>query len=87
MTVIGPLYMSLTARAVGITGRDVSSALAGVARATAVTGAALVALRVLLVHDGVPPVLRLLAVAAAGTVVYAAAVWLLAPDVVAEVSC
>jgi O-antigen/teichoic acid export membrane protein len=85
MTLIGPLYMTLTARAVGITGRDVWSALAGVVRASAVTAAALAVLRVLLVHGGVPPALRLLAVAAAGTAVYAAAAWLLARDVVAEV--
>jgi O-antigen/teichoic acid export membrane protein len=85
MTVIGPLYMSLTARAVGISGRDVWSALAGILRAAAVTAVALVSLRMLLVHGGVAPALRLLAVAAAGTVVYAAAACLLARDVVAEI--
>jgi PST family polysaccharide transporter len=85
MTVIGPLYMTVTARAVGIAGRDVWSALTGVVRAAVVTGLALAALRILLVHGGVPPALRLIAIAAAGTAVYGAAAALLARDVVAEV--
>jgi PST family polysaccharide transporter len=85
MTVIGPLYMTVTARAAGVTGRDVWSALAGIVRAAVVTAVALTALRILLVHGGATPAVRLLAIAAAGTVVYGGAACLLARDVVAEI--
>jgi PST family polysaccharide transporter len=85
MTVIGPLYMTVTARAAGVTGRDVWSALAGIVRPAVVTAVALTALRILLVHGGATPAVRLLAIAAAGTVVYGGAACLLARDVVAEI--
>jgi O-antigen/teichoic acid export membrane protein len=74
MTVIGPVYMTLTARAVGASGRDVLHALAVVVRVGLVAAAAAGGLRLLLVDAGASEAVRLAAVVAAGIAVYAACV-------------
>lgn len=71
MTVLGPLYMTLTARAAGVRGRDVAAALSTVAAAALAAAVAAVSCRALLVHAGVAPPLRLAAVAVAAAAVYA----------------
>jgi polysaccharide transporter, PST family len=84
LTVIGPVYMTLTARAVGTRGRDVVRAIAGVAAAALVAAAGAGALRLFLLHAGGHAALRLLAVAGCGALLYAACVPLLAGGVIEE---
>lgn len=84
LTVIGPVYMTLAARAVGLRGRDVARSIAGVLGAAAVAACGAAVLRSLLLHAGAAPGQRLVAVAAAAALLYAACAPLLAPGVIAE---
>jgi O-antigen/teichoic acid export membrane protein len=82
-----PLHTSfawLTARALGLTLREVLRGFRGVALATAAMAGACWALRHLLVQAEVGAPLRLLAVIAVGAVVYAAGCALLQPEVLRE---
>jgi O-antigen/teichoic acid export membrane protein len=86
MTVIGPTYMTLTARAAGATGRHVWTALAGVVRAALVAAAGAGAVRFALLHAGEPASLRLAAACGTGAIFYVAACRLLAGDVLEELA-
>jgi PST family polysaccharide transporter len=84
LTVIGPAYMTLTARAVGARGLDVVRAIAGVVAAGLVAALGAEAVRLVLLHADVSPVLRLVAAAAVGAVAYLAVCPLLAGGVTDE---
>jgi hypothetical protein len=84
LTVIGPVYMTLAARAVGARGRDVVGAIAGVVGAALVAALGAGALRLLLLHAGAGAALRLVAVAGCGALLYAACCPFLAGGVIDE---
>jgi PST family polysaccharide transporter len=84
LTVIGPVYMTLAARAVGARGRDVVSTIAGVVGAALVSALGAAALRLLLLHAGAGPALRLVAVAGCGALLYAVCCPFLARGVIDE---
>jgi O-antigen/teichoic acid export membrane protein len=84
LTVIGPVYMTLAARAVGAGGRDVIRAVAGVIAAALVAALGAGALRLFLLHAGAPAGLRLLLVAGCGALLYAACCPILAGGVIDE---
>jgi O-antigen/teichoic acid export membrane protein len=84
LTVIGPVYMTLTAHAVGVRGLDVVRAIGGVVGAAVVAASGAAVLRLLLLHAGAGTGLRVVAVAALALVLYAACVPVLAPAVIAE---
>jgi PST family polysaccharide transporter len=84
LTVIGPVYMTLAARAVGARGRDVVSAIAGVVGAALVAALGAAALRLLLLHAGAGAALRLVAVAGCGALLYAVCCPFLARGVIEE---
>lgn len=86
LTVIGPVYMTLTARAAGAAGRDVWHAISGVIYASAVAGAAAWGAKLLLEHQGASTLVRLVAAAAIGAAVYVVACRLLAREVVRELA-
>ena len=83
LTGIGPVYMQLTARAVQARLRDVGAAIGGVVVAAVLAGVAAQLLRMLLLAD-VGAGMRLLAVAAGGSLVYVALCPLLAGEVIEE---
>jgi O-antigen/teichoic acid export membrane protein len=84
LTVIGPVYMTLAARAVGARGRDVLRAIAGIVGAALVAAVGALALRLLLVDADVGAAVRLVAVAACGALLYAACLPFLAGGVIEE---
>jgi PST family polysaccharide transporter len=84
LTVIGPVYMTLTAHAVGVRGPDVVRAIAGVVAAAAVAASGAFAFRQFLIHTGAGAGLRLVAVAAGAALLYLACAPLLAPGVIDE---
>jgi PST family polysaccharide transporter len=86
LTVIGPAYMTLTARAVGAPARDVLGAIAPAVAAALMAAAAGTAVRLALVGADVQPAARLVAVAGAGALVYAAVCPLVARGVSGEVA-
>jgi O-antigen/teichoic acid export membrane protein len=83
-TIVEPPYGWLTARALGISPLRFVRSLVGVTQASLAMLAFLFAGRALLVHEGVPPVLRLLALTVAGACVFLAASAWRAPELAAE---
>jgi O-antigen/teichoic acid export membrane protein len=83
-TLVEPLFSWLTARVLGISPFAIPRALSGVALATAAMGLLLVAVRILLVHEGVPPVLRLLALTVLGAAVFVGGCAWRAPEIADE---
>ncbi|MDX6412274.1 MAG: hypothetical protein QOE91_1790, partial [Gaiellaceae bacterium] len=83
-TVVEPGFSWLTARALGISVLEIPRALVGVAQAAAVMGVSVLALRLVLVHAGTAPILRLLAVTLVGAVVFGAMCAWRAPEVAGE---
>jgi O-antigen/teichoic acid export membrane protein len=79
-----PILVALAARTVGGTLRAYAGNLLGVTVATAIMAAAVVPLRILFVDAGLPPILVLLATAAAGALVYVPLCLWLVPDVRTE---
>jgi O-antigen/teichoic acid export membrane protein len=84
--VIQPIYMHLTARAVGVGLTDCARALRGVVDAAVLAAAAMALARAGLVGQGVGGAGRLAAVVAVGVAVYLPTLAWRAPDVVAEVA-
>ncbi len=82
---IQPIYLHLTARAIGIGLRQCVAALSGVMQATVVATAAAFFTRELLVAHGVAPSARLIATIAVGAIVYVPVLAWRAHDVVREV--
>lgn len=82
---VQPAYLHLTARSMDIGLRECGRALNGVIQATVVAMAAALITRGLLVADGAPATLRLLATIAAAASLYGCTLIWRAPDVVAEV--
>jgi len=81
---VQPAYLHLTARSMGIDLGQCARALSGVVQATIVAMAAALVIRGLLVTDGAPAALRLVATIAAAAALYACALLWRAPDVVSE---
>jgi PST family polysaccharide transporter len=84
LTVIGPVYMTLTAHAIGARGRDVVRAIAGVVAAALIAALGAEALRLLLLHAGGHAGLRLIAVAGCGALLYVVCCPFLARGVIEE---
>ena len=84
-TVVEPLFSWLTARVLGISPFEVPRALAGVAQAAAAMGLSVLLVRVLLVHEGVAPELRLLGLTLLGAAIFVACCVWRAPEVADEV--
>jgi O-antigen/teichoic acid export membrane protein len=82
---VQPVYLHLTARSMDIGLRDCGRACSGVIQATVVAIAAALITRGLLMADGAPATLRLLATIAVAAVLYGGALIWRAPEVVAEV--
>jgi len=82
--VVQPAYLHLTARSMEISLGQCGRALSGVVQATVVAIAAALITRGLLVADGAPATLRLVATIAAATALYGFALIWRAPDVVSE---
>ena len=83
--VLFPVFTWLVARAIGSTPGAFARTLAGVAQASLLMLAAVVALRYLLLDLGVPPGARLAIMIVAGAGVYALGCLLRAPDLIAEI--
>jgi O-antigen/teichoic acid export membrane protein len=81
---VQPAYLHLTARSIGIGLGECGRALSGVIQATAVAMAGALLTRELLVADGAPAALRLVATIAAAAALYGCALIWRAPDVVSE---
>jgi O-antigen/teichoic acid export membrane protein len=82
---VQPLYLHLTAQAMGIGLRQCGQELSGVMQTTAAAIATALLTRELLLADGVPTALRLAATIAAAAVVYGCALLWRAPEVVLEI--
>jgi O-antigen/teichoic acid export membrane protein len=82
---IQPLYLHLTAGAVGIGLRQCAQALSGVLQATAASVAAALVAQALLAADGVPALPRLVLTIVAAGAVYGCALMWRAPEVVLEI--
>ncbi len=83
-TVMQPLYMSLTAKAVGVGPRECVAALAGVLQASVVVVAAVLLTRHLLVGAGASSAITVVVAALVGALVYIPACWWRAPEVIGE---
>jgi O-antigen/teichoic acid export membrane protein len=83
-TLVEPLFSWLTARVLGVSPLAVPRALAGVTQAAALMGLVVFAARMLLVHEGVPPVVRLLGLTALGAAVFLVACSWRGPEVTDE---
>jgi O-antigen/teichoic acid export membrane protein len=79
-TLVEPLYAWVTTRAVGISLLRLGRTLAGVAAAAAAMAGCVLALRLLLVHQGVPVAPRLVLCILAGLAVYLPCCGLLVPE-------
>jgi O-antigen/teichoic acid export membrane protein len=84
-TLVEPAFSWLTARVLGVSPLGIPRALAGVAQATAAMGISVLAARMLLVHEGVAPEVRLLALTLLGASIFVAACAWRAPEVKLEV--
>jgi peptidoglycan biosynthesis protein MviN/MurJ (putative lipid II flippase) len=82
---VQPLYLHLTAQAMGIGLRQCGQELSGVMQTTAAAIGTALLTRELLLADGVPTALRLAATIAAAVVVYGCALLWRAPEVVLEI--
>jgi len=83
-TVMQPLYMSLTAKAVGVGWRECLAAVGGVLQASALVIGAVIAARELLLGAGASPAVTVLLAALVGALVYVPACWWRAPEVVRD---
>jgi O-antigen/teichoic acid export membrane protein len=83
-TIVEPLFAWVTCRVAGTTVRAFASSLAGVATASLLMAVCMLALRVVLVHEGLPAAVRLLLVVAVGAAVYLPACAWRAPEVLTE---
>ena len=79
-TLVEPLYAWITARAVGISVLAFARSLAGVAPAALVMAVCVLALRLELLHTGIPTSARLGLCVLVGTVLYLPLCGLLAPE-------
>ncbi len=84
-TLVEPIFSWLTARGLGISPLEVPRALAGVAQAAAAMGLSVVVARALLVHEGVAPEVRLLALTLLGAAIFVVGCAWRAPEVADEV--
>jgi O-antigen/teichoic acid export membrane protein len=84
-TMLGLLYTRLTANAVGTSLRAVAASLAGVTQAALALAGATLATRLFLVHEGVPPWIRLLALVGVGAVVFVSVCFWRDPELILEV--
>jgi O-antigen/teichoic acid export membrane protein len=82
--VVQPLYLWLTARELGASVRDILRTLSPIVQATLVMLVPVVALRLVLVHNGVSPAFRLVTVALVGAAVFTLACAWREPAVFAE---
>jgi PST family polysaccharide transporter len=84
-TMLGLLYTRITTNAVGTSLRAVAGSLAGVTQAAFALAGATLATRLALVHEGLPPWIRLVSVVAVGAPVFVAVCFWRDPELIDEV--